>query len=319
MTSEIADLAFRGKWPELFRHLENQPDIINSCSPKGYTPLHQAAWHGADRSVVGKLLALGADRSLHTITRSQSPADIALEKHPSKEDLHFLLHGSGRTPSQLLRKLVADTPGLFNPYDGNQVLCDRVLECLCSGDVQRVEIDVGRALLTAIHSAAGAAFFELGTIGIGTWPIEMKASSSLWLDSIVPAVVQMSKRAHVIPLEASYTVMSDLFDPMPSQWGLRGDPFLWMEMRQALCHVPIPVDDNTTERILLGCFASLTGEEPRPDKNLGIKRFARGGMSSGMLCGETWADQLLPKLRQRAQWLRDAWEGAERLNVPANA
>jgi hypothetical protein len=30
-------------------------------------------------------------------------------------------------------------------------------------------------------------------------------------------------------------------------------------------------------------------------------------MSSGMVCGEAWTVRLLPKLRQRAQWLRDVW------------
>lgn len=319
MTADIGDLAYLGKWPELFRHLEKQPRLVNAPSPKGYTPLHQAAWHGADRRVVGGLLALGADTSARTFKLGQSAADIALDKHPSREDLSFLLHGGGRAPAQLLRKFVADNRGLFHAYDGNQVLCDRVLECLCSGDAQRVEDDVGQTLLNAIRSTAGPAFFESRAFVIETGSIEMEATSALWLDSIIPAVARMSASAHVIPLERSYAIMSDLFDPALNQWGFRGDPFLWVEMRQALCHVPIPGDDETTERILLGCFTSLTGAELRRDINLSVERFSRGGMSSGMLCGETWANELLPKLRQRAQWLRDAWEGAEGLQGRANA
>lgn len=304
MTSEIVGFAYRGEWPELLRHLENESRLVNSLSEKGYTPLHQAAWHGAERWVVGTLLGWGADPAARTHNQGQSPADIALEKHPDREDLHFLLRDAARTPGQLLRKLVADAPDLFDSYDGNQVLCDRVLECLCSGDVQRSGAEIGQTMLTAIEAAAGPAFFQTGSIRIGAF----QATSSLWLNTIIPTLVQLSMTARLISLDRSYTVISDLFDPEPFQWGLRGDPFLWMEMRQALCHVPIPEEDETMERILLGCFTSLTGEELSPDKNYRIKRYAFGGMSSGMVCGVTWTEKLLPMLRQRAQWLRDAWQ-----------
>ena len=47
MTADVVELAYKGEWPELLRHLESQPHLVNSISAKGYTPLHQAAWHGA--------------------------------------------------------------------------------------------------------------------------------------------------------------------------------------------------------------------------------------------------------------------------------
>jgi ankyrin repeat protein len=47
--------------------LRDYPHLVNLPSePKGYTPLHQAAWHGANLSVIGELLSLGADRSATT-------------------------------------------------------------------------------------------------------------------------------------------------------------------------------------------------------------------------------------------------------------
>ncbi len=304
MTSEITDAAYRGAWPELFRHLQSQPNLVNSSSLKGYTPLHQAAWHGAERRVIGQLLALGADPSARTQDRAQSAADIAVQRHPAREDLPFLLHDGGRTPAQLLRKLVADKPGFFES-GGNQVLCQRVLACLCSGDAHWTQADLGQAIASALQAVAGPAFARTGRILIDG----MEATSAPWREKIIPGVVQMSMTAHLIALERAYTVMSDLFHPPPCQWGLRGDPFLWTEMRQALCHVPIPEDDATVARIVLGCFSSLTGAELRRDKNLAIRRYAHGGMSSGMVCGEAWSDRLLPMLRHRAQWLRDAWQG----------
>lgn len=307
MTSDIVDLAYRGDWNELLRRLEEQPGLVNSVSSKGYTPLHQAAWHGASRQVIGTLLMLGADTSARTFNRNQTAADIALNKHPAKKDLHFLLRDVGRTSAQLLRKLLADRPGLFKAYDGNRVMSDRVVECLNSGDRERVEHDVGKVLLAAIRSVAGASFFELESISICESPMDMLASSAVWLNTILPAVIDMGSRAYMTPLEPSYAVMADLFDPMPSQWGLRGDPFLWMEMAHALCHVPIPRDESAVERILLACFTALTGSELKREEDTTIERFARGGMSNGMINGESWAMSLMPTLRHRAQWLRDAW------------
>ncbi|WP_409268579.1 hypothetical protein [Massilia sp. BHUDP2] len=78
---------------------------------------------------------------------------------------------------------------------------------------------------------------------------DMTASSPVWLATIVPVVADIASRASSIPLKPAYSVMADLFDPMPWQWGLRGDPFLWMEMAHALCHAPIPIDDTARVRI----------------------------------------------------------------------
>jgi hypothetical protein len=146
--------------------LERQPELVNSVSAKGYTPLHQAPWHGANRQVIGALLALGADTSARTFNRDQTAADIVLDKHAANEDMRFLLRANGRSPAQLLRKLLADRPGLFKAYDGNRVMFDRVVECLNSGDRERVEPDAGEALLAAIRSVAGAAFFQLESVDI---------------------------------------------------------------------------------------------------------------------------------------------------------
>lgn len=307
MTADVVELAYKGEWPELLRHLESQPHLVNSISAKGYTPLHQAAWHGASPRVIGALFVLGANASARTFNRDQSAADIALEKHPEREDLHFLLSDRSRSIAPLLRKLVAEKPELFTDYDGNRVLCDRVIECLCSGDPQREGADVGQALLTAVRAVAGSAFFDWGCIALGTSSIEMKATSALWLQTIVPAVVEMASRASFVPLAPSFAVMTDLFDPTPWQWGSRGDPFLWMEMSRALCHVAIPKEDRDVERILRSCFVALVGAELESDQAYYVERFARGGMSSGTVSGEAWANTLVPTLRQRARWLRESW------------
>ena len=123
MHEKIAAKAFQGNWSDLLPLLRENPELVNCATkPKGYTPLHQAAWHGVSPSVIGELLALGANPSLRTNTKKQIAREIAAEKHEDRGDLQFLLSENGRTVSQLIRKVVASTKDLFTTYDGNQIL-----------------------------------------------------------------------------------------------------------------------------------------------------------------------------------------------------
>src|SRR5258705_1720918 len=94
MQGQLATLAYNGQWKELLALLRQQPDLANAASSgKGYTPLHQAAWHGAGLPVIGALLALGADRRLST-KEGQTARDIARSRYPDREDLHYILSPS---------------------------------------------------------------------------------------------------------------------------------------------------------------------------------------------------------------------------------
>jgi hypothetical protein len=77
---EFANLARDGDWPALLARLAEWPSFINVWRPGGtswYTPIHQAAWHGADASVVERLLAYGPWLTLRTATGDRA-LDIAL-------------------------------------------------------------------------------------------------------------------------------------------------------------------------------------------------------------------------------------------------
>ena len=129
MRVEIPTLAFNGKWKDLLSLLRQQPDLSNVASDgKGYTPLHQAAWHGAGLPVIGSLLALGADRRLLT-KEGETALTSCRSRYPDREDLHYILSPSTRSLAQLLRKLIAETQGLFSDYDGNRIICDRLITC----------------------------------------------------------------------------------------------------------------------------------------------------------------------------------------------
>jgi len=121
MQEQIIKLSRQGNWDTLLPLLKRSPNLVNAASePKGYTALHQAAlhqaaWHGANLSVVGELLNLGADPELKTHNKQQTSQDIAVEKHPDRKDLNYILAPRPRTLAQLMPKVVADIPDLLNP------------------------------------------------------------------------------------------------------------------------------------------------------------------------------------------------------------
>ncbi len=91
VNDKVLRLAFQGEWGVLLPILRDYPQQTNLPSePKGYTPLHQAAWHGAGLSIIGELLTPGADRNATTHTKRQTAYDIVIDKH-ERPDLEYLL------------------------------------------------------------------------------------------------------------------------------------------------------------------------------------------------------------------------------------
>lgn len=79
---KLADSARAHDWHGVFDALGEFPATVN-CSRLGgvalYTPLHHAAWAGADRVVVERLIVYGASRTLRT-ARGERAVDIAKRK-----------------------------------------------------------------------------------------------------------------------------------------------------------------------------------------------------------------------------------------------
>ena len=84
----LADAAKAGDWPLVFQLLD-EPDAmadVKDWRPGGtawFTPLHQAAWHGAPVSVATELVARGALRSL-TDSRGRTALDIRTERNSAE-------------------------------------------------------------------------------------------------------------------------------------------------------------------------------------------------------------------------------------------
>ena len=44
--------------------------------------------------------------------------------------------------------------------------------------------------------------------------------------------------------------VSQVFDPKPEQWGLRGDPYLWDELKEKLEHVELPESQDELKTLI---------------------------------------------------------------------
>ena len=280
--AEVHALSRQGDWGQVFPLLRAQPTLVNAATePKGYTTLHQAAWHGASIEVVGELLALGADRSLLTVSKRQTAAGIAAERHPDRDDLGFLLNSDPRTLAQLMRKVQVEHNDLFSAYDGNQVLYDRLVQTfgadICKHEPDDPQLRVSAALRAVLGEPlpqGSVTNFNVGSL------FEFQCDGDLWEGRITSRLTEYLENATAIPIEPSWAVIGDLFTPYPEGWGLRGDLFLWLELQQALCHVSLPDEADRLARMLDASFLALTGCEITALDPVYVKRFDRGGMSS---------------------------------------
>lgn len=93
--------------------------------------------------------------------------------------------------------------------------------------------------------------------------------------------------------------VSKYFDPEPIQWGLRGDPHLWRDMKEKTATTNIPTTGNEFEKLLYKLFKELTGETPQKGKNIYVKKYESIGMSKGMVSCDFWLDKGFSLLIQR--------------------
>lgn len=90
----LADAAKEGNWPLVFRLLDESGGLVdvNNWRPGGtawFTPLHQAAWHGAPVSVAAELVARGALRTL-TDARGRTAHDVRQDRDTNERKLKGL-------------------------------------------------------------------------------------------------------------------------------------------------------------------------------------------------------------------------------------
>jgi hypothetical protein len=93
--------------------------------------------------------------------------------------------------------------------------------------------------------------------------------------------------------------VSELFTKEPVQWGLRGDPYLWREMKQILSSARYPDTVDALVALIETAFEQLTGYPVSHQDFIYVERYSHGGMSSGHVSPEFWRDTAIPLLRKR--------------------
>lgn len=92
------------------------------------------------------------------------------------------------------------------------------------------------------------------------------------------------------------TDLSLIFKREPWQWGLRGDPYLWREIKNVCVSKSLDIDDFGITKFVYEYIESVTGQPLTCDVMAYVKRFAHGGMSSGGVSGEFWISRGIPLL-----------------------
>jgi hypothetical protein len=100
---------------------------------------------------------------------------------------------------------------------------------------------------------------------------------------------------------ASPVPIAALFEPEPHRWGLRGDPWLWRDMRERFSAVPCPATADELEAIVTAEFERLTGHPVTHGEMIHLEQYSHGGMSSGMVWPQFWREDALPLLRKRLE------------------
>ena len=89
---------------------------------------------------------------------------------------------------------------------------------------------------------------------------------------------------------------SVIFEEEPKQWGLRGDPYLWQEMKEECAGKKFPYFEDAIVEYVSIKFQEVSGVPLTYDARPYVEKFAHGGMSSGHLCGVFWMGRGIAKL-----------------------
>lgn len=106
--------------------------------------------------------------------------------------------------------------------------------------------------------------------------------------------------------------ISSLFDEEPRQWGLRGDPFLWDEMRLKSIDKTLLETEEMMQKYFYLLFYELTGIEINSNKDIRLEKYYYGsGMSGGIVSSGFWLGRGIPFILERYKKIQDWFNGIE--------
>ncbi len=124
-------------------------------------------------------------------------------------------------------------------------------------------------------------------------------TNAVYLDNKKETELGQSLLEDLQKFKSPNNFVSIYFDPEPNQWGLRGDPHLWRDMKQKAESNNIPTTANKLEKLLHRLFKELVGEAPQKGKNFYVKKYETNGMSKGMISSDFWLDKGFSLIIQR--------------------
>ena len=196
-------------------------------------------------------------------------------------------------------------------------------------DRSQLEACYRRALEIADELSARCVAFPLISAGVYGWPRADAIAAAI--ETIAAARTRVGEVRIVAFDEAVYKqvrallwvqspppvgtgTVGSLFEPKPIQFGLRGDPYLWRELRARFADTPLPDDWFTLRTLIIHTIEQVVGEpftdresSPWHDDTAGIylPEFDPGhGMSAGAVHLPWWAHTGVPILLDRYASLR---------------
>jgi hypothetical protein len=89
---------------------------------------------------------------------------------------------------------------------------------------------------------------------------------------------------------------TDIFFRPPVQWGLRGDQFLWDDMKHLLAATRFPHSVSKAQAVIERAFFDLTGSPISSSSEFRLDKYSYGGMSSGGIDPAYWRSTIVPNL-----------------------
>lgn len=95
--------------------------------------------------------------------------------------------------------------------------------------------------------------------------------------------------------------VSEIFEKEPQQWGFRGDPHLWRELKSQFRDIDMPREPEQLKIIIENEYQNCTGLPITHSESFCVDRFKKSGMSSGAISPSFWVNTAVPLLVGRHQ------------------
>ena len=130
------------------------------------------------------------------------------------------------------------------------------------------------------------------------WEIAMNVNMGGGLP--ISGFFEMKQEVYEITQRMEHTPhVSDVLSEKPKQWGLRGDPWFWEDLKTEFAFDDISITEEELIARITRLFEVKTGEALTEDAKCYVKEYDHGGMSHGHVSGEWIINSCIPLLLDR--------------------